>query len=295
MNKPIVFDRDYSTTYGDLQSLTPWLRRMTAPNPGPFTFQGTGTYVVGKGRVAVIDPGPLIDSHIEALHASLAGEVVTHILVTHRHMDHSPACERFKQLTGAPSVGYKSSPEALTRMSSADGYDKNFTPDITVADGDWIEGSDWRIECLHTPGHTSDHLCFAMPDQSALFCGDQVMGWSTSIVSPPDGNMGDYMRSLQRLLLRDEQTFWPTHGGPVADPKSLVRGLVAHRKVREQQILNSVAAGLTSIDSMIGHIYSDIDPSLYPAAARSLMAALDFLVEEGKLLPGRENGHYQSA
>src|ERR1051326_455582 len=206
----IPFRREIAFEYGRLEPVAPGIRRIVAKNPGPFTFKGTGTYVVGEGEVAVIDPGPELEEHVAALLASLADEQVTHILVTHTHRDHSPAAKALKEATGAPTYGF--GPHAGGRRGDPgleEGGDWDFTPDIVVRDGDWVEGGPrsgaWRFEAVHTPGHTSNHLCFALPDAGILFSGDHVMGWSTSVVAPPDGDMAASMASLDKLLGRADR------------------------------------------------------------------------------------------
>ena len=201
----IPYRREFAFEYGRLEPVAPGIRRIVARNPGPFTFKGTGTYVVGEGEVAVIDPGPELAEHVAALLASLADESVTHILVTHTHRDHSPAAKALKEATGAPTYGF--GPHAGGKRGEPgieEGGDWDFAPDIVVRDGDWIDGGKWRVEAAHTPGHTSNHLCFALPDSGILFSGDHVMGWSTSVIAPPDGDMAAYMASLDRLLARGD-------------------------------------------------------------------------------------------
>ena len=238
--------------------MAPGIRRIVARNPSPFTFRGTGTYVVGDGEVAVIDPGPDLDEHVAALLAGLSGEQVTHILITHTHRDHSPAAAALKAATGAPTYGF--GPHAGGKRGDPaveEGGDWDFTPDVTVHDGDAIAGAGWRFEAVHTPGHTSNHLCFALPDQGILFSGDHVMGWSTSVIAPPDGDMSAYMASLDKLLGRRDAVYWPTHGPAITEPQAHVRAFVAHRREREAGILDvspPAASGSTrsSTSSMSG-------------------------------------------
>src|SRR5439155_10234850 len=226
----IPFRREIAFEYGRLQAIAPGIRRIVAHNPGPFTFKGTGTYVVGEGEVAVIDPGPELEEHIAALVRSLADEQVTHILVTHTHRDHSPAARALKAASSAPSYGF--GPHAGGKRGDPgieEGGDWDFVPDIVVADGDEIAGSKWRFAAVHTPGHTSNHLCFALPDEGILFSGDHVMGWSTSVIAPPDGEMAAYMASLDKLLGRPDRVYWPTHGPAISEPARPVRAFIAHR------------------------------------------------------------------
>jgi glyoxylase-like metal-dependent hydrolase (beta-lactamase superfamily II) len=293
----IPFRRDFAYDYGKLEPVAPGIRRIIARNPGPFTFRGTGTYVVGEGQVAVIDPGPDLPEHVEALLMDLAGEEVTHILVTHTHRDHSPAAAAVKEATGAPTYGF--GPHAGGRRGEAgveEGGDWDFTPDIVVKDGDEIVGNGWRFEAVHTPGHTSNHLCFALPDQGILFSGDHVMGWSTSVIAPPDGDMASYMASLDKLLGRRDAVYWPTHGPAITEPKEHVRAFIAHRREREAGIVECLRAGVGQIDAMVERLYLGLDPSLRRAAGRSVLAHLIDLIGRGAVAcdgpPGVES-HFE--
>ena len=284
MSDGIPFDRDFEVPHAVLERVAPGIRRITARNPGPFTFRGTGTYVLGEGRVAVIDPGPALREHVDALLDALKGETVTHILVTHTHMDHSPAAAPLKAATGAPTWGFGPHGGGRFREGGAveAGGDMEFAPDETVGDGARIEGDGWAVSCVHTPGHTSNHLAFAWEERGILFPGDHVMGWSTSIVSPPDGDMGDYMRSLDKLLARDDSLYYPTHGPAIRDPLPLVRAFVAHRRAREDKVLACLEAGIETVGAMVPEVYADTAAALHAAAARSLLATLVHLVEEGR-------------
>lgn len=278
----IPFRRDFSFEYGRLESVAPGIRRVVARNPSPFTFRGTGTYVVGEGEVAVIDPGPDLDEHVAALLDALSGEQVTHILVTHTHRDHSPAAKPLKAATGAPTYGF--GPHAGGRRGDPgieEGGDWDFTPDVQVADGDAIAGTGWRFEAVHTPGHTSNHLCFALPEEGVLFSGDHVMGWSTSVVAPPDGDMAAYMASLDKLLGRRDRVYWPTHGPAITEPKPHVRAFIAHRREREAGILDCLAAGTGQIDRIVERLYAGLQPGLRHAAGRSVHAHLIDLASRG--------------
>jgi glyoxylase-like metal-dependent hydrolase (beta-lactamase superfamily II) len=278
----IPFRREFAFEYGKLESVAPGIRRIVANNPSPFTFRGTGTYVVGEGEVAVIDPGPALAEHVEALLASLSGEQITHILVTHTHSDHSPAAAAVKAATGAPTYGF--GPHAGGRRGEAsveEGGDWDFTPDIVIKDGDEIAGKGWRFEAVHTPGHTSNHLCFALPDQGILFSGDHVMGWSTSVIAPPDGNMATYMASLDKLLTRGDAVYWPTHGPAITEPKDHVRAFIAHRREREAGIVACLEAGVGHIDAMVERLYVGLNPNLRRPAARSVLAHLIDLIDRG--------------
>jgi glyoxylase-like metal-dependent hydrolase (beta-lactamase superfamily II) len=278
----IPFRREFSFEYGRLERVAPGIRRIVARNPSPFTFRGTGTYVVGDGEVAVIDPGPDLDEHVTALLAGLSGEQVTHILITHTHSDHSPAAAALKAATGAPTYGF--GPHAGGKRGDPaveEGGDWDFAPDVTIHDGDAIVGSGWHFEAVHTPGHTSNHLCFALPDQGTLFSGDHVMGWSTSVIAPPDGDMSAYMASLDKLLDRSDAVYWPTHGPAITEPQAHVRAFVAHRRERETGILECLAAGSQRIDTIVDKLYVGLQPGLRRAAGRSVHAHLIDLAGRG--------------
>ncbi len=290
----IPYVREIEFTYDASEQITPLIRRVVAENPSPFTYKGTGTYIIGHGNVAVIDPGPMIEAHVEALMRALEGETVTHILITHTHSDHSPAAAPLKARTGAKTYGY--GPHG-GGQGEEDG-DMDFVPDVDIRHGDIIKGDGWTVECVHTPGHTSNHICFALREEKALFSGDHVMGWSTSIVSPPDGNMREYMASLRLLLTRDDEIYWPTHGPAIRDPKPFVKAFIAHREEREQQIIEQIKAGRTHIKDMVPVIYAAVDKRLYPAAARSVFAHALGMVEDGRLVTDgtpRLDGEYRLA
>ncbi len=282
---PIRFDRDYAFEYATVQDMAPGIRRVVARNPSPFTFHGTGTFIVGRGEVAVIDPGPDLEEHVEALLQGLAGERITHLVVTHTHRDHSPACRALQARTGAPTYGF--GPHGSGRLEAGavveEGGDLDFAPDVRVAGGDVIEGAGWSLECVHTPGHTSNHMCYQYREQRALFCGDHVMGWSTSVIAPPDGDLRAYLASLALLLEREDRRYWPTHGPAIADPRAFVRAYLDHRHERIAQVLAELGAGCSTIAEMLPAMYRGLDPRLLPAAARSVLATLVYLVEEGRV------------
>jgi glyoxylase-like metal-dependent hydrolase (beta-lactamase superfamily II) len=269
--------------YGSSERLSPRVRRVLARNPSPFTYLGTGTYVVGNGKVAVIDPGPDEDAHLDAILEATAGETITHLLVTHTHRDHSPLAVRLKAATGAIVVGCAPLviEDAGPRADAA--FDSSYAPDAVLADGEAVTGPDWTLRALHTPGHTSNHLCFELEQEKALFTGDHVMGWSTTVVAPPDGDMAAYMRSLRLLMGRDDAIYYPTHGDPVAEPRRLVKGYIAHRRQREAQILRLLGEGAKPVPDMVAVMYAAIDTRLHAAAGRSVLAHLIDLEARGQV------------
>jgi glyoxylase-like metal-dependent hydrolase (beta-lactamase superfamily II) len=284
MSSIIPYNRNFDVLYGVLEDVAPGIRRITANNPGPFTFRGTGTFILGYGDVAVIDPGPDQTEHVDAILKSLGKERISHILITHTHNDHSPAAKDLKTRTGARTYGF--GPHGSGKLEDGiqveAGGDMDFVPDEVVRNGSIIEGADWSVSCLHTPGHTSNHLCFSWDSKKILFPGDQVMGWSTSIISPPDGDMGDYMRSLENLLTRDDEVYYPAHGPEIKNPQEMVRAFIEHRKEREEKILDCLKNGIEMISDMVPVVYSDISKNLYDAAERSLFATVIYLVEQNR-------------
>ena len=293
MPADIRFNRSLDFEYGVLETVAPSVRRMIARNPSPFTFHGTGTYVVGHGRVAVIDPGPALEEHIEALAGALRDETVTHVLVTHTHRDHSPGCALLRRFTPAPTYGFGPHGSGRIRSEAAgageeveEGADFEFEPDVAVRDGDVIECGGFSFECVHTPGHTSNHVCYRLREERALFCGDHVMGWSTTIVSPPDGHMGDYLASLDRLLAGGDRTYWPTHGAPIRDPGPFVESLIKHRHRRAREVEACLRDGLDTIPAMVRRMYHDLPAAMHPAAARSVLSTVIHLVEQGVVTCG---------
>jgi len=263
-----------TAAWGKLVRRTPLVRRLLAHNPSAFTFTGTGTFVVGNGTVAVIDPGPADPAHIDALVSALASETVSHIVITHTHMDHSPAAPALQAATGAAIVGCAPLVLSDDGPRADAGFDPSYAPDRVMVDGDSIDGPGWTLTAVATPGHTSNHLCFALAEEKALFTGDHVMGWSTTVVAPPDGDMAAYMASLAKLLDRDETTYHPTHGEAVTDTHRFVRGLITHRRQRETQILKLLGEGPQTIPAMVAQMYAMVDPRLHPAAGRSVLAHL---------------------
>ncbi|MGO9785621.1 MAG: MBL fold metallo-hydrolase [Stellaceae bacterium] len=303
MAAEIPFRRDFAFQYGVAETISPLIRRVVAANPSPFTFKGTGTYIVGRGQVAIIDPGPDMPPHIAALLQAVGNETVTHILVTHTHLDHSPAAAAVKRATGAKTYGFgpHGSGRAEDRASIElgvveEGGDHDFTPDEPLREGDGVTGPGWRLTAVETPGHTSNHLCFYLPEEKTLFTGDHVMGWSTSVIAPPDGDMAAYMRSLRKLLKRDDTLYWPTHGPSIPEPKKHVAAFIAHRQERTTAILTALQAGVSTIPEIVTRVYAGLDPRLVPAAGRSVLAHLIELAERGLVLadgPPALNSRYR--
>ena len=293
--------------YGEAVQVAPLVRRVIAKNPSKFTYHGTGTYIVGDGDVAVIDPGPMVDSHRDALVAALEGQRVSAILVTHCHSDHSPLAAWLRERSGAPTIAFgphavgtdwveddtpdepddeeRAAAEAAEAAGEAkveESLDLAFDPDVRVADGEVAAfGDGWTLRAIHTPGHTSNHLCFWLDEQRALFTGDHIMGWSTSVITPPDGNMRDYLASLQRVNDLAPAVLWPTHGAPVTDGKPFVDAFLRHRLDREAGVLAAVRAGTTMIPEMVKSLYVGVDKKLPKAAGRSVLAHLIKLVDDG--------------
>ena len=279
----VPFRRDLEFEYGVADELSPLIRRVVAKNPSAFTFHGTGTYIIGRGEVAVIDPGPLAGAHVGALMTALKGEMVTHILITHTHRDHSPAAEPLKQLTGAKTYGFGPHGGGKLESGMEEGGDMAFAPDVKLEDNDVILGNGWTVDVVHTPGHLSNHVCFGLREEKTLFTGDHVMGWSTTVVSPPDGNMSEYMQSLDKLLGFDYDTYWPTHGPAITETKTFVEALIAHRQERMDQIRKCLRNGPMAIPDMVKRMYVDVPVNLHPAAARSVYAHILHMVNEGEV------------
>lgn len=278
------FDRAFDVAPGEAVALSPLVRRVVVNNPSPYTFKGTSSFIVGQGQVAIIDPGPDDEQQLAALLDAVRGETVTHILVTHSHADHSPLARRLKQATGARTYaqgGVAPQGEAELRLDAS--IDHDFAPDVMLAEGDVVQGPGWTLEALFTPGHMSNHMCFALKEEQALFSGDHVMSWATSVIAPPDGDMGQYFASLRKLLDREDRVYHPGHGPSRRDPLPLVRGYLAHRRMREEAIRARVAQGARTVPEIVAAIYADVDPKLHGAAALSTTAHLDHLVSQGKL------------
>jgi len=262
-------------------AVDPLVTRVLAPNPSPFTYTGTQTYLVGTTDLAAIDPGPDDPEHIAALLAAIGGRKVTAILCTHTHRDHSPAAPAVQAATGAPVIGC--APLAIDDLGPrADAsFDTSYAPNRVLLDGETVSGLGWTLEAVATPGHTSNHLCFALPESGVLFTGDHVMGWSTTVVAPPDGDMADYMASLDKLMARKDRIYFPAHGEPIERPHRFVRGLIGHRKQREGQILRLLKQDIGAIPAMVERMYAGLDPRLTGAAGRSVLAHLIDLQARG--------------
>ncbi|MEM7094132.1 MAG: MBL fold metallo-hydrolase [Actinomycetota bacterium] len=314
------FNLEHEPVYGAVDQLSPLVQRVTCKNPSRFTFKGTGTYLIGTDRVAIVDPGPPEDDHIEALVAAVGDRTVTHFLITHTHGDHSPAAGVMRTHFDVPTYGFGPHPvdrpdpdaepvdedeagfgfdiddddedekaKAKEAESAEEGYkadhanDWDFQPDVVVRHGDVVEGDGWSVEALHTPGHISNHICFGLREERALFSGDHVMGWSTTIIPPPDGNLNSYLDSLRLLMPRDDELYYPTHGAPITDPSTLVPALLAHREARTEQILACLGDGIDTIKEMVLRMYTHVDKKLYNAAGASVMSHLVALHEIGAI------------
>lgn len=297
----LSFDTDFTAAHGEAVPVAQDVQRITAPNSGPLTFHGTNTYIVGGSSVAVIDPGPAIETHYQAILQAVAGRKLTHIAVSHTHRDHSPLARRLAAETGAVVVA--EGPHRAARPLHVgevnplkEASDIDFRPDRSLADGEIVEGDGWQLRALHTPGHTANHCAFALENTGIVFTADHVMAWATSIVAPPDGAMADYMASLDALLDRDDRLYLPGHGGPVRKPAQFLRGLRTHRRMRERAVLERIRSGDRTIPDMVGAIYRDTDPRLHGAAALSVLAHLEDLVARGLVLtegPPSIDGIYQ--
>ncbi len=273
--------------YGALEQVAPGLRRLVCDNPGPFTFKGTNLYVIGEGEVAVADPGPDSGAQLKVLLEALAGERITHILVTHCHADHSGAVAALKERTGATTCGMPrapSDPGADAKGPSGRGFIVPVRFDIPLEHGSKLAGPSFEIEAIHTPGHAPDHLCFYIPAGNILLSGDHVMGWNTSVIAPPEGHMGSYMRSLELLMKRGEAIYFPGHGGPIRDPQRYVNALIFHRRWRESEIMDCLRRGAVTVSGMVPRIYGGLDPSLLGAAALAVFAQLEFMAEKGTVV-----------
>ena len=288
----IPYVRQFDFTYGRRDQVSPLIQRVIADNPGPFTFTGTGTYIVGRdmpgARVAVIDPGPEDEAHLHALLRAVKGRTVSHILVTHTHRDHAPLSRALAEAVGgAPILAAQPhgptvhASDAIDQAAMDEDDDADFKADVILSDGDRIEGDGWTLEAMATPGHASNHMAFVLREENALFSGDHVMGWSTTVVAPPDGDMTAYMASLERVLARGFSTLWPTHGPAITQVAPFLKAYRHHRLEREAQIMARLAAGDETITEMVPALYAAVDPRLWPAASLSVLAHLIALVDRG--------------
>jgi glyoxylase-like metal-dependent hydrolase (beta-lactamase superfamily II) len=289
MNDDIPFNKSFDLEPDRVQGIAPGVRAIVANNPGPFTFKGTVSYIVGRGKVAIIDPGPDDAAHVAALLDAVRGETVTHIFVTHTHRDHSPAVPKVKSATGA--IVFAQGPHRpsrplqtgeLHRLDAS--ADMDFHPDVSLADGETVSGHGWTLEAVATPGHTANHMGFAFKEADLLFAGDHVMAWSTTIVAPPDGAMSDYMASLHKLAARNEPVYLPGHGAPVREAARYVRFLIGHRQGREASILHRLGKGAADIPTIVKAVYIGLDPRLIAAAGLSVLAHLEELVARGAVV-----------
>jgi len=281
MSAELAFNRNVDVDYGVPQEVAPGIRRIVANNPGPYTFLGTNTYVVGNGQVAIIDPGPADERHLKAIAAATRGESLTHILVTHSHHDHCDSARALQTLLGGEigAFGPTGTPRGAGAPGLGDSFvDAAFVPDRRLGDGDTIKGKDFALDVLHMPGHSPDHLCFALVGKRIVFTGDHVMGWNTTVIAPPEGNMVSFLASLERLMQRHDKMFLPGHGGRIQTPQRVVKAYIMHRKWREQTILACLEEGVNTIPRIVDRLYGALDAELKEAAALSVLAHLEHLI-----------------
>ena len=287
MADDISFNNSFDITHGVADQISPLVRRIVAPNASPFTFKGTCTYIIGKGEVAVIDPGPINEDHLAAIRHELRDEKITHILVTHTHNDHSPGARVLHAETGAPTYAYGphvTPPADKNQMSLDAANDREFDPVHNMDHGDVIEAEDWSFECVFTPGHTANHMAFALREENSLFSGDHVMAWATSVVAPPDGNMTDYMKSLDILTKRKDGLYWPGHGGAVSNPNKYVRAFITHRRMRERAIFERIDKGDRTVAAIVDRVYKGLDERLVPAAQLSTLAHIEDMANRDRII-----------
>jgi glyoxylase-like metal-dependent hydrolase (beta-lactamase superfamily II) len=282
----LQFKTEMEFTYGEPSPMGPGIVRLVAPNPSPLTHKGTNTYLVGSTSLAVIDAGPDSEAHRAAILKVAGGRPITHILSTHAHRDHVDGVAKLKAATGARTIAYKRDPEAgrIALENSPSGrffVDYDFAPDFSVQGGDRIEGADWALSAIHTPGHAPDHLCFALEGRRVVFSGDHVMAWNTTVIAPPEGRMADYEASLAILLDREDDVFLPGHGGRLTDPQRTVKAYLLHRNWREKSVLDALSGGAQTIRRIVPEVYRDLAPQLLPAATLSVQAHVEYLIEKG--------------
>ena len=275
------YNKNFDPYYGQLVDVCGNVKRVLANNPSPFTYYGTGTYIVDDEELAIIDPGPNIKSHINNLLRVISKDTKVHIFITHTHADHSPATHILKEERECITYGYGAYPFEKYDTKFEEGHDLEFKPDISLKDGDKIKAKNWTIKAIHTPGHTSNHMCYGLEESSVLFTGDHIMGWATTVIIPPDGDMEAYMNSLKKVLSYNYNVFFPTHGGPIKSPKKFVNALIGHRKMREQQIINELFKNSLTINEMVSKFYKNTNKKLWPAAKKSILATLISLEKKG--------------
>ena len=286
-NQTLPFNRELNFTYGEAVEVASGIRRIVANNPSPFTFKGTNTYLIGTGDLAIIDPGPDLDNHFDAIMEATRGRAVTHIILTHTHRDHCDIVPRLTEETGAPLFAFQF--PVIKRYDGSGGktgdthFSSDLEPDHIIKDQDVIKGQGWNLKALYTPGHAPDHLCFSAVESGVLFSGDHVMSWNTSVIAPPEGSMSDYIRSLEKLMTRDEVTYFPGHGGRIENPKRLVKAYLVHRSWRESAIFDCIKNGKGNISDITNSIYSGLDEAVKPAAERSVWAHIIRLVETQRI------------
>jgi glyoxylase-like metal-dependent hydrolase (beta-lactamase superfamily II) len=285
MAEALPFKTAMQFTYGEPRELAPGVFRIVANNPSPFTYKGTNTYLLGSTSVALIDPGPADPAHLAAILKTIGSRRLTHVIITHTHRDHTDGLPALLQATGAKTAGFgrRAATRGTTRTSpsGSEFVDQDFIPDVPLADGERLEGDGWALAAIHTPGHAPDHLCFALEGTKVLFSGDHVMGWNTSVVAPPEGSMGAYIRSLELLSQRRDGIYFPGHGGQVEDPQRLVKAFLLHRRMREQAILACIRDGDNTARAIMPIIYKGLDTKLAKAATLSVLAHVEHLVERG--------------
>ena len=275
------YNKNFKANYNTVEIIDSNVKRLLAKNPSPFTFYGTGTYIIGHNDLAIIDPGPLIESHIFNLLKLLKSAKKVSLFITHTHADHSPAAKVIKENIDCTSYGYGPYKRKKFDTNFEEGHDLNFKPDICLNDGELVNGDGWTIRAIHTPGHTSNHMCYGLEEQLILFTGDHIMGWSTTVIVPPDGNMTSYIESLKKVLNYKYKIFYPTHGGPITKPRQFVNALIAHRLMRQTQIINELSKNNLTIKEMVSKFYKTTDKRLWPAAEKSILANLLSLKDKG--------------
>ena len=277
----IPFRKRMEFEYGEIQQVTPLVRRLVARNPSGYTFHGTNTYIIGHGRVSIIDPGPILGEQTSAIVKGLEGETVENILVTHTHNDHSPGVTPLQKKVGGQVHGAIPR-EIPTTAATAESIQYDFAPDNVLKNGSIVKGEGWTLEAIHTPGHMSNHMCFALAEEDILFTGDHIMSWNTTIVSPPDGHMGEYLKSLDLCLARSDKTYWPAHGPSISDPGPFTRAYRNHRRMREGEIRKCLDNGCHTIPEIVGRLYKHLPEKMHGAAGRTVLAHLEYLVETGR-------------